>query len=182
MSMALRRAIIAKKKDPDKLSREDQLKYQPKIKYGPSRTKQSFKDSTDINKILAKAQKAGSLSHLQKHGAFYGDFAEAPADIFEARAQLDRGAEIFSELPSEIRKEFKNEPLEFFSFVNDPANKDRLEQLLPELAKPGSYFPDVSPRTPPGALLGDEGAVAPVQEGTESPTETNVDPAPTEGA
>lgn len=124
----------------------------------PGRTKQSFKDDTDINKILKKAQKAGTLSHLQKHGAFYGDFANAPADLFEAREQIERGAQIFAELPSELRREFRNDPLEYFQFVNDPANRDRLPEVLPEIAEPGRYFPDVSPRTPPGALLGDTSA------------------------
>ena len=42
--------------------------------FSESRTKQSFKDSTDINKIIRKAQKVGSLSHLVRHGAHYGDF------------------------------------------------------------------------------------------------------------
>ena len=121
----------------------------------PGRTKQSFKDSTDINKMLAKAQKAGTLSHLQKHGAYYGDFANAPTDLFEAKAMLDRGGEIFAELPSEIRNEFKNDQIEYWKFVNDPANKDRLAEVLPQIAKPGAFFPDVSPQTPPGALLGD---------------------------
>ena len=78
--------------------REHGKYYEPEYER-PGRTKQSFKDSCDINKILAKAQKAGSISHLQKHGAFYGDFAEAPSDLLEARAMLARGQEIFDELP-----------------------------------------------------------------------------------
>lgn len=121
----------------------------------PGRTKQSFKDSTDINKMLAKAQKAGTLSHLQKHGAFYGDFANAPEDLFEAREMIERGGQIFRELPAEVRAEFRNDPLKYFEFVNDPANSGRLAEVLPQIAEPGRYFPDVSSRTPPGALLGE---------------------------
>ena len=118
------------------------------------RTKQAFKDSTDINKILAKAQIQGSISHLEKHGAFYGDFANAPKDLFEARELIDRGKAIFAELPAEVRRDFNQDPVRYFEFVNDPANKDRLHEVLPEIAKPGKYFPDVSPSTAPDALLG----------------------------
>ena len=39
--------------------------YVPEYKDG--RTKQSFKDSTDINKILKKAQRTGSIAHLNKY-------------------------------------------------------------------------------------------------------------------
>lgn len=135
-----------------KYFRDNGFRYYPE--FGESRTKQAFKDDCDINKILAKAQKVGTLSHLQRHGAFYGDFSEAPADLMEAQALLERGQVIFDELPSEIRKEFKNKPMAFFEFVNDPANKDRLHEVLPQIAAPGKYFPDVSAATPPGAPLG----------------------------
>ena len=38
---------------------------QPKYKDG--RTKQAFKDQCDINKMLAKAQRTGSIAHLNKY-------------------------------------------------------------------------------------------------------------------
>ena len=93
--------------------------YQPE--YNDGRTKQAFKDECDVNKILRRAAKAGGLSHIQKHGAFYGDFANAPQDLFQAREMLERGGQIFNDLPAEIRAEFGNDPLNFFEFANDPA-------------------------------------------------------------
>lgn len=116
-----------------------------------SMTKQSFKDDCDINKILARAQVTGSISHLAKYEAVYGDFENF--DYGDAVARVARGREIFEELPSELRREFSQDPGSFFRFVNDPANKDRLEEVMPALARPGSYFPDVSPRTPPNSTL-----------------------------
>lgn len=116
--------------------------YQPEFKDG--RTKQAFKDDCDVNKILKRAAKAGGLSHVQKHGAFYGDFANAPQDLFEAREMLERGGQIFSELPAEIRSEFGNDPLNFFEFANDPANADRLTEVLPAIAEPGWQLPEVN--------------------------------------
>ena len=105
-------------------------------------TKQSFRDSTDINKILAKAQVTGTVSHIAKHGAEYGDFAEF--DFLQAQINIARGREIFDALPSEIRSEFNQSPAEFFEFVNDPENQGKLEEVLPALAEPGRQNIDVS--------------------------------------
>ncbi len=103
--------------------------------YKDGRTKQTFRDETDINAILKRAQKTGTVSHLNKYEARYGDFANF--DFFEAQLQLTAGREIFDALPSEIRNEFNQSQAEFFEYVNDPANKDRLGELLPALAEPG---------------------------------------------
>lgn len=110
--------------------------------YKDGRTKQSFKDETDINKILIRAQKTGTISHLAKYEGTYGDFAEY--DFFGNLVMLTRGREIFDELPSEIRNEFANSPADFFQYVNDPENVDRLNELLPGLAAPGRQNIDVS--------------------------------------
>lgn len=147
-------------------------------KYDDGRTKQSFKDSADINKILAKAQRVGSLSHLVKHGASYGDFSDMP-DLLQANQRLQRGMEIFSELPSEVRREFDQDAGKFFAYVNDPANKDKLADLLPHLAKPGTQMPaPLRSQASPGQLeaapqTGSTGSVAP----PESPPEPAEEPA-----
>jgi len=104
-------------------------------KYTDGRTKQSFKDETDINQILKRAQKTGTLNHLEKHEGSYGDFSTF--DFFETQLMLARGREIFDDLPVELRSEFNQSPEQFFKYVNDPANVDRLGTLLPGLAEPG---------------------------------------------
>lgn len=141
----------------------------------PGRTKQDFIKDCDINQMLRKARKVGTLSHLEKHGAFYADITGAPQDLFEAREQLDRGKAIFGELSGELRREFNNDPLEYFAFVNHPDNKDRLAEVLPQIAEPGRYFPDVSSRTPPGALL--EPSPAPVTAAQPSVDQPTAQPA-----
>lgn len=119
--------------------------------YSDGRTKQAFKDSTDINKILRKAQKTGTISHLAKHGAFYADFANF--DFDDAQFALARARTIFEELPSELRREFDYQPGKFFEFVNNPANVDKLPQVLPGLAAPGRQLirPGVGREAPPEA-------------------------------
>ncbi len=115
--------------------------------YTDGRTKQSFKDETDINKILQRAQQAGTMSHLEKYEGTYGDFADF--DFFDANMQMTRGREVFDALPSELRNEFGQSPGAFFAYVNDPANINDLHKKLPGLAEPGRQNIDVSGVTPP---------------------------------
>ncbi len=112
----------------------------PKV-YDDGRTKQSFKDQTDINKILAKASRTRAISHLDKWGGQYGDFTGF--DMMEAQNNLAKAHRIFDELPGEIKREFQQNPSEFFKFASDPANAGRLTQLMPELAQPGDQLPTI---------------------------------------
>ncbi len=117
---------------------ENEKYYVPKYEK-PGRTKQSFKDSCDVNRILKKAQKTGTISHLNKHQATYGDLSGF--DFTEAQMQLAKAGEIFDDLPSEIRREFDNSPAKFFEFANDAQNVEKLGELLPAIAEPGNFFP-----------------------------------------
>ena len=114
-------------------------------------TKQAFKDDADINKILARFKKTGVVTHLSKYQAHYGDLTGD--SLQEAIQRVELAHEIFNDLPSEIRSEFNQDPAAYLDFVNDPANADRLDQVLPQINQPGAYFPDVSRQTPPDATL-----------------------------
>lgn len=140
------------------------------------RTKQTFKAETDINTILKRFSSKGVISHLAKFKPQYGDFGGS-YDFAESLDKLNKGQGIFDALPSEVRREFDQDPGKFFDYVNDPGNSERLDELMPEIAERGDYFPDYSPKTPPGSLLaggepgpvevpkGDEGA--PIEESKE---------------
>mgnify|MGYP002259882746 CR=1 FL=1 len=135
-------SLEIRKKAKGKQTRSALLKLRAKLSYDDGRTKQAFKDQTDINKMLKKAQQTGSIAHLMKYPeATYGDF-NGEMDLLTARAQIDRANTIFDELPSEVRREFDNDALKFVKFAGDPANNDKLSDLIPALAKPGSYFPN----------------------------------------
>lgn len=122
--------------------------------YDDGRTKQSFKDQCDVNKLLKKAARTGALSHLEQFGGQYGDFSDF--DFMDAQNQLAKAREIFEALPAEVRRDFGQNPANFFEFANAPENVGRLAELLPEVAKPGDYYPSVR-RT-----AATEGAEAPV--------------------
>lgn len=148
----------------------------PKV-YDDDRTKQSFKDSTDINKMLKKAQHTGSVSHLLKYPEpIYGEF-DGEMDLMTAHHRIAKASAIFDDLPSEVRREFGNDALAFVAFANKAENKGRLAELLPAIAKPGSYFPNPVQRGGTGAGA----ATAPVEPAAsppEPPVEPVSDPAP----
>jgi len=103
--------------------------------YSDGRTKQSFKDETDVNNIIAKHARMGTLSHLEQWGGQYGDLTGF--DFQTAQNQIAKANSMFEKLPARVRNEFRNDPARFFEFVNDPENRDNLAEVLPELAKPG---------------------------------------------
>lgn len=133
----------------------------PKVKARECRTKQAFKDSTDINKLLVKGAREGTLSHLQKYQGQYGDFSDF--DFQGAQNQLAQASTMFEELPAEVRREFGQSPEAFFKFVNDPENMDKLAEKVPALAKAGTQLPNVNRSSPatPDANASPEGSETP---------------------
>ena len=120
--------------------RENGKIYEPEYKDG--RTKQSFKDQCDINKILKKAAVKGGLSHVQKYPeAIYGEF-DQDVDLLTARNRIAQADKIFMDLPAEVRREFNNDALAFIQYAGHPDNAGKLTELIPEIAQPGDYFPN----------------------------------------
>lgn len=116
------------------------------LEYGKGLTKQSFKNSCDINQIIKRAQKQGTLSHLQKYPSMvYGEFEGI--DLLEAHRRVTRAKEIFRDLPSEVKNEFNQDPFAFAGFCANPANNSRLAELLPAIARPGEFYPNPVRRT-----------------------------------
>lgn len=134
--------------------------------YGPGRTKQSFKDSVDINKIMDRARKTGTISHVGKYGAEYGDFSDIP-DLLTAETRLIRAKQIFDDAPAEVRREFDNDVGAFFEYVNDPANADDVQEKLVNVARRGDQMPVVRSGAARAAepVSAPETAEAPIIEG-----------------
>jgi hypothetical protein len=107
-------------------------------------TSQEQKDECNINRILDSKKHGMSLGHLANYGGQYGDFSNFNERNFEdMQNTMARAKTIFNDLPAELRKEFDNNVGAFFGFVNNPENKDRLQELFPALARPGMQLPDV---------------------------------------
>ncbi len=129
--------------------------------YADGKTKQCFNDECDIVKIMARADRAGTMSHLEKYEGVFADFSDF--DFREQTTKLSQGREIFDALPGELRQEFEQSPAKFFAYVNDPANVDDLKTKLPGLAAPGRQ---VARATPPTAdeTAAEMGGIAPPPE------------------
>ncbi|AXH76873.1 MAG: internal scaffolding protein [Microviridae sp.] len=99
---------------------------------GPGRTKQSFKDECDINRIMARFAVTGMLDFVSRHEPRYMDCSG-----IDYRACMDVVVEansMFADLPSEVRDRFMNDPARFLDFCSDKEN-------LPELRKMGLAKP-----------------------------------------
>ncbi len=87
------------------------------------KTKQSMRDECDINNIMAKYQTSGLLDFVNKRQPQYGDVTGV--DFTKSMQTVAHATEMFMEIPSSVRKEFNNNPSEFFEFVNNPDNRDQ---------------------------------------------------------
>ena len=116
----------------------------------PHLTRQEFADEANINRVLDRVANGIAVSHLQRHGGSYGDFADWDENTYEdLRNDLAEALTIFNELPSELRSvEFDNNPGKFFAYVNDPANAGDLAERMPQLLEPGRQLPTVTGARP----------------------------------
>ena len=100
------------------------------IDFSPSLTKQSFKEECDINHIMNKYQQTGHLTdpNIKGRNPQFGDFTKN-LNIHDANQLIIEAKSNFFTLPSSIRKRFKNNPLEFMRFFDDPTNKTEAIEL-----------------------------------------------------
>lgn len=116
---------------------------------GDGRTRQSMRDESDINVIMAKYAKTGYVNHLARHG---GDYAFASSVSFhEAMNIVTRADQMFSDLPAKARVRFGGDPAQFLEFVQDSSNFD--EMVVLGLADP-------KPAPAEAASAGEEAAEA----------------------
>lgn len=114
----------------------DPMDYSQPAGEKPTRTQQQFKDSCDINQILARYQSTGVIDHVKKHGGNYGD--HNALDFQESLQIITRAESMFAELPSKAREYFKNDPAKFLDFTSK-LKTDDVETLIDlELLERGS--------------------------------------------
>lgn len=136
---------------------------------GDSMTEQSFRDECDVNKIL-KSFGAVKASPAYQEKMASAEFGYAPSESYHEALEIGRqSAEIFSELPSALRKRFNNNPGELLAFVENDENYDEAVelQLVPAPVIPDE--PGLVPKAPINAVKPSSG----------SPEETAPDSPPT---
>lgn len=113
----------------------------------PSRTKQSFAEESDINRIIAKYRKTGTITWLNRHEAMSGDFSNVP-DFMQAQNVVAHAQRMFDDLPANLRRRFNNDPAEFLGFIGNAENKDEMVRLGLARKPPPAV---TEPASPPGA-------------------------------
>lgn len=94
----------------------------------PGRTKQSEKDSCDINIITKRYEKTGSLPEMIQREPRYGDFSNVPT-FQEALEVVSLAEEQFAALDAHIRTRFGNDPAQFLAFATDKSNLEEMVKL-----------------------------------------------------
>ena len=80
---------------------------------------QSWKDSVDINVILARYAN-GDVDALSKVQGAFGDFSQFPKTYAEMLNRVIQGKQMFASLPLEIREKFNHNFAEFIAAMDKP--------------------------------------------------------------
>jgi len=94
----------------------------------PSRTRQSHKESCDINFIVGQYRRTGQILHVAGGIPRYGDVSES-GDFREVMDRVRNAEAWFIGLPAKVRAEFDNEVVTFMDAMSDPAQRAKLEEL-----------------------------------------------------
>lgn len=122
-----------------------------------SKTKQSFRDDCDINKIVARYKATGMYPQTGKTPT-YGDFSMADG-LHSAMNLVQEAQQEFDRLPSAVRNLCENNPENLLRALAD-------EELTAELAEAGlqmseDYEPPVKQKDEPPASVGDQAESVP---------------------
>lgn len=91
-------------------------------------TKQSFRDETNINRIMQRYEKTGIIDHVRDNPGQYGDFSNVHT-YQESLNMIMLAQEMFDSLPAIVRKTFDNDPVKFVEFAQDPDNDDQMREM-----------------------------------------------------
>lgn len=86
---------------------------------------QSFKDSVDINVILARFSN-GDTEALSRAQGFYADVTDFPTNMADALNRINECEEMFKSLPLEVRQKFD---CSFEQFLSQSGSDDWLEKM-----------------------------------------------------
>lgn len=94
----------------------------------PSKVQEQFADACQTDTIIRKYNTMGVNPFIAQGQSQYLDTTQIP-DFFVAQNAQVKVKEFFEGLPSDIRLEFNNDPMEFAEVVSDPQNEDYLREI-----------------------------------------------------
>lgn len=86
---------------------------------------QSFRDSVDLNVILARFSN-GDVEALNKAQGFYADVTDFPKTMADALNRINECEEMFKSLPLDVRQKFD---CSFEQFLSQSGSADWLEKM-----------------------------------------------------
>lgn len=89
---------------------------------------QSWKDSTDINVLLARYAN-GDVDALSKVQGAYGDFTQFPSTYAEMLNRVEQGKHMFAGLPLEIREKYNHDFSQFIAAMDKPDFWDQFKPV-----------------------------------------------------
>lgn len=93
-----------------------------------SKVQEQFADACQTDTIIRKYNMMGINPFIAAGGSQYLDTTQIPDFVCAQNAQI-KVKEYFEGLPSDIRLEFNNDPMEFAEVVSDPRNADYLREI-----------------------------------------------------
>ena len=93
---------------------------------------QSFRDSVDLNVILARFSN-GDVEALNKAQGFYADVTDFPSNMAEALNRINQAEEMFNSLPLATRQKFD---CSFEQFLAQSGTEDWMSKMGFEISKP----------------------------------------------
>lgn len=132
--------------------RENGSKRVRTINEEPTLAQQQFKDQCDVNQIMKKYLKTGTITHINNtRQGVYADLSQVPLDYQEALNTVIRAKDAFQEVPSHIRLRFQNDPGQMLRFLADPANQEEAIKLGLMVRKPKTQETPIETPAPPQA-------------------------------
>lgn len=113
----------------------------PHLGWDKGEADQTGKEQADINFIMRRIEKAGTLADLiaqgmqASNGQMYGDFSD-PVDFQEAMTLVAHATQQFDMLDAPIRNRFNNNPREFLEFMSDDKNMEEQAKMGLRARKP----------------------------------------------
>lgn len=95
---------------------------------GPVVAKQEFKDESDINVIMSRYVKYGTLPPMGGSAGTFSDVSTVE-DLLSAQLLVKEAEARFASLDSRVRERFRNDPLELLRFLGDESNRKEAEDL-----------------------------------------------------
>lgn len=93
-----------------------------------SKVQEQFADACQTDTIIRKYNMMGVNPFIAAGDSQYLDTTQIPSFVAAQNAQI-KVKEYFEGLPSDVRLEFNNDPMQFAEVVSDPRNADYLREI-----------------------------------------------------